>query len=86
MPYIVAKTDGSAQNAITLAHEFGHFTAFHTVPMPYPLLDSGSLDLEETHSQGLQILFTERADSLFKHQILQCDAFALCSIGWLCFR
>ncbi len=66
MPYIVAKTDGSAQNAITLAHEFGHFTAFHTVPMPYPLLDSGSLDLEETHSQGLQILFTERADSLFK--------------------
>ena len=66
MPYIFAKTDGSAQNAITLAHEFGHFTAFHEVPMPYPLLDSGSLDLEETHSQGLQLLFTERADSLFK--------------------
>jgi len=66
MPYIFAKTDGSAQNALTLAHEFGHFTAFHTVPMPYPLLDSGNLDLEETHSQGLQLLFAERADSLFE--------------------
>lgn len=64
-PYIYIKTDGTAQAAITLAHEFGHFTAFHQVPMPYPTIDSGNLDLEETHSQGLQLLFTERADSLF---------------------
>ena len=64
-PYIYIKTDGTAQAAITLAHEFGHFTAFHQVSMPYPTIDSGSLDLEETHSQGLQLLFTERADSLF---------------------
>lgn len=65
LPYIHIKTSGSASDAITFAHEFGHFTAFHAVPMPHPTISSGSLDLEETHSQGLQLLFTEKADSLF---------------------
>ncbi len=65
MPYMYIKTSGTAQDALTFAHEFGHFTEFHTVPLPYPTIDSGDLDLEETHSQGLQLLFSERADDLF---------------------
>ena len=65
LPYIFIKTEGSADDALTFSHEFGHFAAFHAVPAPYPTIDSGNLDLEETHSQGLQLLFTEKADALF---------------------
>ncbi len=81
IPYIYIKDDGTAQAAITLAHEFGHFTAFHQVPMPYPTIKSGSLDLEETHSQGLQLLFTEKAKSLFGRDADQIRAYNVARVA-----
>lgn len=65
LPYLVEKTDGSSSDVLTFAHEFGHFTAFHNDIYPDLLTDSGCLDLQETHSQALELLFCEKAEPLF---------------------
>ena len=65
LPFIYAQTDLSSDSAITLAHEFGHFTAFYSVPMAAPLIAELNLDVGEIHSQGLELLFTANADELY---------------------
>ncbi len=63
--YSCIKEVGTVEDTITLAHEFGHFAAFYFSKPDDPILSSSCLDVQEIHSQGLQLLFSEKADSLF---------------------
>lgn len=50
----------------TLAHEFGHFTNAITVNNPSPLTREGCYDVFEIHSTGLEMLFGNKAQDIFK--------------------
>lgn len=64
-PFLTIKASGGSDDAVTLSHEFGHFTAFLEMAAHPDDLYVGCLDLEETHSQGLQLLFGEKSEPLF---------------------
>lgn len=65
VPYLVVNGSDNSRDIISFAHEFGHFTAFVNMPEKNYLLDNIRLDVEEIHSQGLQLLFGEVADPVF---------------------
>lgn len=50
-PFVFASIYGRSTDYLSLAHEFGHFT-----DMFYNATETGSLDLSETFSQGLELL------------------------------
>jgi len=57
-PFIFQTLDGYS-DFLTLTHEFGHFIDFHVNEPANALSNgSGSLDLSEIHSNGLQALYT----------------------------
>lgn len=65
IPFIYAEASGNSEDYVTLFHELGHFTAFHNVKPPYPVFVEGDLDLMETHSQALQLLFNKYSGRVF---------------------
>lgn len=66
VPFIFQTLDGNATDFTTLSHEFGHFTAFSKNMNPNLLLYSyGSLELSESHSNGLQGLYTYYFDEIY---------------------
>lgn len=57
--------ENSAATFSDLVHEFGHFTQFHYVPNPNGLVCSGSFDIAEVNSQGLEMLYDTYYDDIF---------------------
>ena len=64
-PYIFLTMSGGAVDFSTMTHEFGHFLDGWLNPAPNVLTDSGSFDLFEIHSNGLEVLYLEYYDEIF---------------------
>ena len=54
--YIYHKTSLSAEDLTTMCHEFGHYMDFTLNEDPDVLFSTNALDLDEIHSNGLQML------------------------------
>ena len=65
IPYTECRAEGDSMDAISFAHEFGHFTAYANAKDYDPITSEECLDLAEIHSQGLQLLFGEKAEPVF---------------------
>ena len=63
--FIYVNMVGDCYDFSTLSHEFGHFTDAWYNQCPNLLVYSGSLDLMETHSQGLEALYTQYYDEIY---------------------
>ncbi len=64
-PFIYAGLAGDCYDFPTLIHEFGHFADAYYHPIPNLLTATGSYDLFEIHSTGLEILSTKQYDDIF---------------------
>lgn len=63
IPFIFAKLSGGQDDYTTLPHEFGHFTDAYINVNKYWLMEGGSYDLFEIHSNGLELLANANLDS-----------------------
>ena len=64
-PYIYMTSSGTCYDFLDFSHEFGHFTDAYINPVKNLLVDAGSYDLFEIHSQGMQALFTFFYNDIF---------------------
>lgn len=64
-PFIFMKLYGDTGDLSTLTHEFGHFVDGWLNPCPNILTETGSFDLFEIHSNGLEMLYLEFYDEIF---------------------
>lgn len=64
-PFIFMKLYGDTGDLATLTHEFGHFVDGWLNPCPNILAETGSYDLFEIHSNGLEVLYLEYYDEIF---------------------
>lgn len=65
--YLFVKPTGTVQDYNAIVHEFGHYAAMCHEHWP-ALLCGGSLDVQETQSQGLEAVFSVFAADLFGEQ------------------
>ncbi len=63
--FIYERLYGDSQDFPTLSHEFGHFANALRNPCPNLLTNVGSLDLMETHSNGMEALLTAYYDDIY---------------------
>lgn len=59
--FVFNSPNGTVQDYATMVHEFGHFNAAY-YSTESPLWSSDNLDVAETQSQGLELLFLDYAD------------------------
>ncbi|MDO4492879.1 MAG: M3 family metallopeptidase [Clostridia bacterium] len=73
-PFLFAPWTGTVTDAVTLTHELGHFTRMYLIPTR-AWSGAQSLDLDETDSQGLELLLARCYDDLFvtNAEILEQD-------------
>lgn len=64
-PALYIGMENSFYDFSTLTHEFGHFSDTYFTPVPNLLTSTGSYDLFEIHSTGLETLYTEIYDQVF---------------------
>lgn len=64
-PYIFMTMSGGAVDFSTMTHEFGHFLDGWLNPSPNVITESGSFDLFEIHSNGLEVLYLEYYPEIF---------------------
>ena len=59
-PYIVLNYAEPYETALTMIHEFGHYYSYYAIGN-----NEGGLDLDETYSQGLELLAMQYYDNIF---------------------
>lgn len=64
-PFIYNRLYGNCYDLDDLSHEFGHFTDEYLNPAPDPIVSTGSYDLFEIHSTGLEALFSQFYDEVY---------------------
>ena len=64
-PVIFSHAGGDSYDLSTIVHEFGHYNDAFRNPWDDFILDSGSYDLFEIHSTGLECLFLPFYDEIF---------------------
>lgn len=67
-PFLYVGLEGNCYDFSTLTHEFGHFADGYYTPIPNILTSTGSYDLFEIHSTGLEVLYTEIYDQIFHRE------------------
>lgn len=79
-PAIFMTLSGDCYDFDSLSHEFGHYADAYYNPTPNLLTSTGSFDLFEIHSTGLEVLLTDRYDEIYSQHADTARFLALGSV------